>query len=378
MKTILLALAAATMCLASPAAAVQVRFYPGDHIYAYDAAEGRDAHTLMIQNIAIFNDGATPLTITSVDIQLMQDGRVIDTRSLGEPELTRAATNRFPPEMWRALSFQFGGDRLLPAGATFATSTTLAPGEALFFGSQIFAYRAARDSVRVVVNHGAAEGRLSIRSSLSRTQFQVPLHGAWYAGSGPSFNSPHRWSPMEEFAYDLLQVDAHGLTHRGDGSRFTDYYAYGQPVFAAASGRVVSVVTDQVEDLHAMQQRGETVEAYYARLQQDQMARVMRGPRAIAGNVVVIDHGNSEFSFYAHLKPGSVRVHAGDTVAQGQRIGSVGSTGNSTEPHLHFQVCDGPEMLNCAGIPIQFQQGDDPLRNPPHAPQVGDFLMGPN
>jgi murein DD-endopeptidase MepM/ murein hydrolase activator NlpD len=366
------------LALASQAQALAVRFYPGDHIYSYELAPDRDAHSVMIQNVAILNDGSAPVEIASVKIELLNADRVIDERTLGAPELERAASNgsALEGDLWNMLAFQFGGDRLLPAPAHFASHTTLQPGEAILFGSQMFAYRGARDSVRVIVNDGAASGTLTIRTSMSQTAFHLPLRGPWYVGNGPTFHAPHRWSPMEEFAFDLVQVDASGQTHRGDGARFSDYYAYGQPVLAAAEGRVVTAAIGQVEDPHAMQQPGETVEAYYTRLKADQMTRVAQGATAIAGNYVVIDHGNGEFSLYAHLKPGSVRVHAGEMVRAGQELGQVGSSGNSTEPHLHFQVCDNADPLRCAGIPIRFAPGPDPLRNPDHAPQVGDFLFG--
>jgi murein DD-endopeptidase MepM/ murein hydrolase activator NlpD len=380
MKSFLAAMFAC-ICLAwgDPASALQVRFYPAGRVYAYDLSSDHDAHGLMVQNVAILNDGAAPVTLSSVSVQLLQGERVIEERHLGPPELERAAGNGavLAGDMWRMLSFQFGGDRLVPNSMHLGRSTTLAPGEALLFGSQIFAYRGRRDSVRVVVNDNAASAILPIRATMSQAEYQFPLQGVWYAGSGPGFNSAHRWSPMEEFAFDLLQFDARGRTHRRDGTRFSDYYAYGKPVFAAAPGVVVSVIADQSEDPRAMQQANETVEAYYARLRQDQMARLARGTPGIAGNSVVIDHGNGEYSLYAHLKPGSVVVRAGEHVTRGQQLGQVGSSGNSTEPHLHFQVCDGPDPLQCAGIPIRFQQGHDALRNPAHPPQVGDFISRP-
>ena len=379
MRALLAAIAAATCLFAGAAEALEVRFYPTARVYAYDLASDRDAHSIIVQNVAILNDGAAPVTLTSINVQLLQGGRVMDERRLGTPELDRAAGNSaaLSGDLWRMLAFQFGGDRLVPANMHLAASTTLAPGEALIFGSQIFAYRGQRDSVRVIVNDNAAQAAIPIRNTASQTRYQFPLQGVWYAGNGPGFNAPHRWSPMEEFAFDLLQVDARGQTHRRDGSRFSDYYAYGAPVFAAADGVVVMAIADQGEDPHAMQQPKESVDAYYTRLRQDQMTRVAQGTAGIAGNSVVIDHGNGEYSFYAHLKPGSVRVHVGDHIARGQQLGQLGSSGNSTEPHLHFQVCDGPDPLLCAGIPIQFEPGPDALRNPEHAPQVGDFLSRP-
>ncbi|HYL72430.1 MAG TPA: M23 family metallopeptidase [Candidatus Dormibacteraeota bacterium] len=54
------------------------------------------------------------------------------------------------------------------------------------------------------------------------------------------------------------------------------------------------------------------------------------------GLYVVIDHGGGLSSLYAHLS--SVAVSSGGVVATGQVIGSVGSSGNSTGPHLHFEI----------------------------------------
>jgi murein DD-endopeptidase MepM/ murein hydrolase activator NlpD len=182
---------------------------------------------------------------------------------------------------------------------------------------------------------------------------------------------------MEEFAFDLVRLGPDHLTHRGSGLRFADYYAYGQPVFAAAEGRVTSVVADQGENPRAMRQADESLDAYFKRLGEEQQQRLTQGRASIIGNSVVIEHGNGEFSFYAHLKPGSIRVRAGEQVARGQLLGQVGSSGNSTEPHLHFQVCDGPDPLLCAGIPVQFEPVANPLGDPPRAPQTGDFLSRP-
>lgn len=54
------------------------------------------------------------------------------------------------------------------------------------------------------------------------------------------------------------------------------------------------------------------------------------------GRLIVIDHGDGVTSRYAHLA--SMRVRAGEWVRAGQRIGSVGSSGAATGPHLHFEI----------------------------------------
>jgi LysM repeat protein len=56
------------------------------------------------------------------------------------------------------------------------------------------------------------------------------------------------------------------------------------------------------------------------------------------GNEVVIDHGNGWQTLYAHLLDGGIYVSCGQSVLQGATIGAMGSTGNSTGPHLHFEL----------------------------------------
>ncbi|MBP8122497.1 MAG: peptidoglycan DD-metalloendopeptidase family protein [Caldilineaceae bacterium] len=54
------------------------------------------------------------------------------------------------------------------------------------------------------------------------------------------------------------------------------------------------------------------------------------------GNMVLIDHGNGFVSLYSHLS--SIFVRQGESVGMGQQVGAVGNTGNSTGPHLHFEI----------------------------------------
>jgi hypothetical protein len=56
------------------------------------------------------------------------------------------------------------------------------------------------------------------------------------------------------------------------------------------------------------------------------------------GNYIAIRHPNKYYSYYGHLKKGSLLVKVGDSVSQGDIIGAVGSSGNSTDAHLHFEV----------------------------------------
>ena len=74
------------------------------------------------------------------------------------------------------------------------------------------------------------------------------------------------------------------------------------------------------------------------------------------GNYVIIDHGGSNFTLYGHCASLSVKV--GDYVNQGQKIATVGSTGNSTGPHLHFEIRLNGSPVN----PLPLVKGSQPRR----------------
>jgi len=56
------------------------------------------------------------------------------------------------------------------------------------------------------------------------------------------------------------------------------------------------------------------------------------------GNTVIIDHGDNVWTLYGHIRNGGIKVEKGQQVKRGEKIAEVGSTGNSTGPHLHFEV----------------------------------------
>lgn len=68
------------------------------------------------------------------------------------------------------------------------------------------------------------------------------------------------------------------------------------------------------------------------------------------GNHIIIDHGNGYQTLYGHLS--YLGVSAGQAVTQGERIGTMGSTGRSTGTHLHFEIRSGGALLN----PLNFLQ----------------------
>ena len=72
------------------------------------------------------------------------------------------------------------------------------------------------------------------------------------------------------------------------------------------------------------------------------------------GTHVIIAHYNGLYTLYAHGQRGSLRVSEGQKVTQGQQIMNVGSTGNSTGPHLHFEVRTSPGTYSCRKNPMNY------------------------
>lgn len=166
--------------------------------------------------------------------------------------------------------------------------------------------------------------------------------GEWVMGSGPSNTSAHRRALnavgggahiAERFAIDWVKVGPNGNIYHDDEHRNESYWAFGQPVHSVASGEVVATV-DSIAD-----------NTPHAPVPAITLAN-------IAGNYVTVRIGPRRYATYAHLKRGSVRVRVGSRVAAGEVVGLLGNTGQSTAPHLHFQITDGESVLASEGIPF--------------------------
>lgn len=362
---------------------LEIRFCPAAQVRTYPLETRRGVQSLLLQNAVVINRGDAPASIRSVDLELLQESQVLDARRISGAALERAVASGPALQqsgLMRAIAFQFCGNALIGDDVALA-GPALQPRQAMLLTQQPFAYRGARDTLRIRVHADIsgkeveAEATLPIRSEFAKTPLRFPLRGAWFVAVGPTPHTAHRWALPEEFAFDIARLGAGDLSHRGSGTQFTDYYAYGARVVAAGDGVVAAMANDQPENRAALRTPNETDSGYAARVQELQMALLAKGATATAGNFVMIDHGNGEYSLYAHLQPGSVTVKAGEKVAAGAVIGKLGSSGNSTEPHLHFQVCDAPDPLACAGIPVQFTNLTLPYADAPRPLQSGDVVV---
>lgn len=141
----------------------------------------------------------------------------------------------------------------------------------------------------------------------------------------------------ERFAIDFIRIDAQGRAVVGDPQDLANWHFYGAEIIAAAGGKVVEVVNNLPDQVP-----GEVP----ANLP----------PTDAGGNYVIIDIGGGRYAFYAHMIPGSVAVSVGDVVQTGQLLGHLGNSGNSTTPHLHFQVMDRPSPLDADSLPFVFDR----------------------
>lgn len=145
----------------------------------------------------------------------------------------------------------------------------------------------------------------------------LPVFGEWIISQGHDGNITHKGDWKE--AFDFVIEDERGKTYREPGSRLEDYYCYSRPVSAPQAGYVAAVEDDVDENMIG----DVNLERNW-------------------GNTVIIRHGDYLFTKLSHLKKGSIKVEVGDYVNKGQIIGSVGSSGRSPEPHLHFQIQSTP------------------------------------
>jgi hypothetical protein len=170
-----------------------------------------------------------------------------------------------------------------------------------------------------------------------------PLRGKnWVAGNGPSNTSQHRRAMIvvdgtphiaQRYAIDWVQTAADYKTYHGDPKDNRSYYCFGQEAHAIADATVVEVKDGIPENVP------------------NEKAAVPITLETIAGNHVNLDLGGGVYAMYAHLQPGSIRVKVGDKVKTGQVLGLVGNTGNSSEPHLHFQLMNANSPLGSEGLP---------------------------
>lgn len=176
---------------------------------------------------------------------------------------------------------------------------------------------------------------------------------------------PHRFvtnpmdgtlDPSEQFAIDWIKVDGQGKAFRTDGKKSEDWLCYGTEVLAVAAGTVVETMRDLPNQPPGVAPTNLTIPE-------------------IAGNHVILDLGGGRYAMYAHLAPGSVTVQVGDRVRAGDKLGLLGNSGNTTGPHLHFQISDRPSTLDTTSLPFVFASMELESRTSANLEDIDEFSI---
>jgi murein DD-endopeptidase MepM/ murein hydrolase activator NlpD len=188
-----------------------------------------------------------------------------------------------------------------------------------------------------------------------QTELFLPFTGTWtIIGSGDG--TGQRNLLQQQYTYEFSSTDASGRRYKTDGKTNDDYLVYGREVLAPANGTVVEVIDGVRENSPGI-----------------------RNPYALIGNAIIIQHSDKEYSVLAYLKPGSIRVKAGDKIIRGQTLAQCGNSGNANEPALHFHLQDSPYLQIAKSLKFYFEralvtkEGKKQLQLI-HLPEVGEAL----
>ena len=181
-----------------------------------------------------------------------------------------------------------------------------------------------------------------------------PLQGEWKILQPPGHHPD---------AFDFVQMDGkRKSSHDASKLRFfvghipsNRFFCWNQPVFAPIDGTVIRVGKGWQDNQYS--NLWKTIQLWYNATYKfrpkEENGRLDIRPNA--GNHVMIQAPDGHLVFLAHLRNQSISVTEGEQVKQGQPIGMVGNSGNSTMPHLHINVFDQmDDPFKAAVLPFVF------------------------
>lgn len=209
---------------------------------------------------------------------------------------------------------------------------------------------------------GETAGPGSERVSGEPVVIEFPLRGEWLAPHTPGSRIPSHGTDRlgERYAFDFVQVDwerkgrpfyrASFLRYLVCGVPLAQCYGWGRAVHAPCAGEIVEAVDGWRE-----RPRAHPVSDLFVALRNALTYRAEKdGLQPVAGNYIIMKCREHVYAAFAHLQRGSIAVRPGQIVQRGQVLGKVGHSGNSTAPHLHFQLMDRSNLLSAKGIPCVF------------------------
>ncbi len=195
---------------------------------------------------------------------------------------------------------------------------------------------------------------------------EFPLRGEWVAYHTPAARVPSHGTDQlgQRYAYDFMRIERSPggwKFHRAStrryhllGSPLDGCYAWGEPIHAPFDGAVIAARDGWPErdPVHFIRDMGVVLKNAFTFNPNRPNALL-----SLLGNHVILKMAGSDvYSLFAHGRTGSIQVREGDAVRVGQHLADVGHSGNSTAPHLHFHLMDGPDILAAGGLPCSFRE----------------------
>lgn len=345
----ILARAILSACLALSSFAVPAQHLQATTLPAHPLLESsRDGQDLNF-DLVFDNPGDTALTLVGLEVSWFDgDGGFIGQRRLDQ-----------------------NGDETTMGIATIPNRILPAQGRLVVFNPfQHFRSPMWLGDLRYVALFSAGdeapEQRIEVRvvptPFTPRTSLALPLNGPVFVHDGHDLTAHHRrlditggmtthfgiTANFMRYAHDFCITDKQGRLYRTDGSTPEDWYGFGTPVMSTGDGVVAELHDGMVDN------RKGAPPAF------DQAA-IMQNLKLFLGNYVIVDHGNGEYSLFAHLKQGSVQVAPGQRVARGAQLGEMGMSGDAFLVHLHYQLQSGKsfdEGLPAVFNDVQFATGN--------------------
>jgi hypothetical protein len=288
-----------------------------------------------------------PVTLTQVQVRAGDGRRLLTLAGEALETRTQPLGSSSPPT------------REVPASGSVATlvDVEVPPGEVPERLTHRISYKLPPDPPAILK---ALIGSLTIHGPKVEvphrpaTVVAPPLSGkGWWNGNGCCTPEPHRSLRIavdglrivkpETFAIDWLRLGQNAAgntsTFAGDPDDNGSYFAFGAKVRSATDGVVVDVHDGLPNEKPNI----------------DPPEHVTL-PLDVGGNHVAVRVRPGVYAFYGHFQPHSIAVEKGERVEVGQRLGRLGSSGNSTQPHLHFQLSSGPDPLTSDSLPFVFDR----------------------
>ncbi len=184
-----------------------------------------------------------------------------------------------------------------------------------------------------------------------------PVTGRWSALNSPADRTPshgvHAYG--QTFAIDLVAEPEPGARPGFRllwplARRARAFPAFDAPLLAVADGTVVRAADGRRDHLSRT-----SLPALLYLMVVEGSVREMAGVRHLVGNHLVLELDDGTHALYAHVQRGSFTVREGERVRAGQVVARCGNSGNSTEPHVHFQLMDGPDPDTARGVPFTWR-----------------------